>query len=70
MVDANERKELEAQISADNRELYQLECCEDDLLQHIPKKGFRAATDRTNMQVRAAALCNSIRKLEQRLKGR
>lgn len=67
MVDANERKELEIQIASDKRELHELEYCEEELLQHIPKEGFKAATERTTMRARAAALCNSIRKMEQRL---
>ena len=70
MVNANERQEIETQIAVDKRELHELECREADLLQHIPQKGFKAAAERTTMRLRAAALCNSIRKMEQHLKER
>jgi len=69
MADINERKELERQISASKRELRELECCEEALLQHIPRAGFSVAVERTTMREKIAVLCDSIRKLEQCLRG-
>ena len=50
MADINERKELERQINASRRELRELECCEEALLQHIPRAGFSVAVERTTMR--------------------
>jgi hypothetical protein len=70
MVDISKKQELEAQICSSKRELHEVECCEEEILQHIPVEGFRAAAARSCLRARADVLCNSIRKMEQRLKQR
>ena len=70
MVDADAKRELETQIASSKSQLHALKCCEEELLQHIPSKGFKAAAARATMHAKADALCNSIRTMEQRLKAK
>jgi hypothetical protein len=69
MNELTTKRELEAQLTLNKRELLRLESCEEELLQNIPKKGFNAATERACFRDRITCLCDGIWKIEQRLKG-
>jgi hypothetical protein len=67
MTNFNERRALEHELASCKWKLRDLERCETELLKHISTKGFRVAAQRIAMRDDANALCESIRKIEQRL---
>lgn len=61
MSDIQTIRELEAQFASEEEKLKELQQRDEELLQHIPEKGFHVASDHVHLQNQMDVLYESIR---------
>ena len=61
MSDTQVIQALQAQLASDEEKLTELQRRDVELLQHIPEKGFHAASDHVRLQSQMDVLYESIR---------